>query len=200
MFKLRLGVALLVLLPVVAHAQSGPPLKQRYLLDSQGNKVGLLVDNEELRATVQYELASGDSVRLDATPWALGSRPVVELYFIGSTDCTGPEAFTLVGRGQDLTTLFHLAKRQATVLNVTSPASNTTQLSSRLYVTDPFPMAMPAPADPSTSIYTRFAFPQPAPSFGECRAVLNDLSGQQVLRYTFVEDLAAKFTPPFWVP
>ena len=193
--RISFALFLVVVAPVLFAQQGGPggppSVSAPTLFDSQGKQVGKLVDSEKPTSTtwVRYTLAGGDTVLLQATAGALTAGPTGLLYFFGSTDCSGPQIYISVGgTNQPIIAggFGQLSKRQPLIVNRFS--TSFTAASSILYVTDPLPVPVLGSGVPTSLLST-----------SGCRStVLPDLTGVPLLRYQQVEDLSAKFTPPFW--
>jgi len=183
-----LGLSLLVVPTLFAQ---GPIFAGATVFDSTGQKVGKFVDRP--LPLLEYTIPGGDTVLLQATAGALITPPLAPLWFYTSSDCSGTDFYTPVGNGGSTTPLqftpsgpFQLSKRQAAILN--RAPSSYTAASSVLYATDPFP----APVFVSGFMASIFIA-------GQCRTTgLFDTSGIPLIHFQQVEDLGAKFTPPFW--
>lgn len=185
----RLSVFFIIMLSEV-FTLAAQPLKSMVVRDANGKLVGQLLDNEESRALMRYRLTGGDNVLLEATPFSLRSALNTNLIFVGSSDCTGVEAYL---RTTATSTFMQLTQRQALVLNRFSSVSPLTVVSSLLYLSDKFPTFVSLPGPP-TSQYAVF------PSGFTCLPLApDDDDGNPIyIRVVRSEDLTQKFTPPFW--
>ena len=191
----------------------GPPASLVNVVDRNGIVVGLLANNGNIglsgsngfgSAAVRYGLPEGDSIFLDATFQGLISFGGQAIVLFKESDCTGDAFAFRAFFGQ-------MSRRQALTLPGLSfgpsptPACSLSFPTDWLYLGDPF--ACPIVNDVNAPVFQLSDFKAAYQFLLGCVPLeqANPLIqpsqlGGLVFVFHRVEDLAAKFTPPFYIP
>lgn len=161
--------------------------QSRFVFDSNNKTVGQLIGNETRPALIRYILPAGDTVLLEAYPYALRqagpfSSPV---YFTSTANCSAASAFV------DPVLTVQLTRRHATTINEFSVTAPTVLTSSRLYVSAPFAPTIQMPLGTMTT--SRY-------QSGICQPVSVPIGGFFLTQVNFTQNLLPLFAPPFWTP